>query len=228
VSATNSFFNADPSAAAEAAAFVELRNACVTASQSGNNVAYQKGIACLLRTIGACAATATRARLLKCGANDATAHDARAAAEGLKFWAALVNLVTIGITRESEVREDSVGALSIALQALRLSCVTVFLPLAIEAIEVSSPGPGTSVNSALASASVRLITSVAGSAPNAFRTAVGKLSETSTERLRQAMAFRDTQNSRATPPNAVTPTPNSPAIGTTPTPLTPPSFASFE
>ena len=227
MSATNSFFNADPSAAAEAAAFVELRNACVTASQSGNTVAYQKGIACLppLRaalepaTGDACAyaVRSTRGRV-----------DARAAAEGLKFWAALVNLVTIGITRESEVREDSVGALLIALQALRLSCVTVFLPLAIEAIEVSSPGPGTSVNSALASASVRLITSVAGSAPNAFRTAVGKLSETSTERLRQAMAFRDTQNSRATPPNAVTPTPNSPAIGTTPTPLTPPSFASFE
>lgn len=190
------FSDKQASASAERAALSELRMSVT----EGNNVT-SKGLHGLLQKFGAHIATAVLRRMRLVSSCADSSDDVLAAAEGLKFWAALVSA--------SSASEDT-----------QTVCVSLFLSLAIEACVpvTGTPAP------ALASAAVRLTTSLAGSAPNAFRTSVGRLSETSTARLRSAMAFNTAPMSiKSRSPN---PEPVKPVVVTAP--ITPPSFASFE
>ena len=130
----------------------------------------------LLACVGPAAASGTRLRAATAAAAAAptsttdptsAALHVRAAAEGLKLWAAALQLPSPG---------DDAG---------RTAVLAVLLPLVIEA--AAPAAPGISAAPPLKQAAVQLITRLAGAAAGPFRTAVGALGAESKARLQAAL-----------------------------------------
>jgi hypothetical protein len=221
----------------ETAAFAALREGirAISEEQKEQN---SSPLATFLRALGPACASATLRRARLCAAPN-RAHAARradvvAAAEGLKFWAAATNALAL------ESDDDA------AVVARQTATVATFLPLALEAIaptrivvmrdgsdgggdsrtaclESEEEAGGEDERAALAAAATRLVASLAGTAPAAFRAAVAALRPESTARLRAAMGGRD----KTKLPSVGARAQGEPHQSRASTPP-PPSFAAFE
>ena len=202
----------------ETAAFAALREAI---SRNGIfGIGRSPCCATFLRALGPACASATLRRARLCAAPNRS-HAARradvvAAAEGLKFWAA----ATSALALESDDAAAVVARQKATVAAFLPLALEAIAPTRIVVTRDGSDGGGDSLRgfetletletleteeeagspheereegerAALAAAATRLVASLAGTAPAAFRAAVAALRPESTARLRAAMGGRD-------------------------------------
>ena len=234
----------------ETAAFAALREGlflknAISEEQSKEQSKEQNSsvLSTFLRALGPACASATLRRARLCAAPNRVYEQRRAdvvaAAEGLKFWAAATNALAL----EKKSDDDA------AVVARQTATVATFLPLALEAIaptrdkeqrdgsdgggdelctacrkETEEEAGGEDERAALAAAATRLVASLAGTAPAAFRAAVAALRPESTARLRAAMGGRDKTKLPSELKARAQGEPHQSRASTPP----PPSFAAFE
>ena len=237
----------------ETAAFAALREAISRNRMFGIGIGRSPTfLPTFLRALGPACASATLRRARLCAAPNRS-HAARradvvAAAEGLKFWAAAASALALESDDAAAVvarqKGDHAAFSPLALEATAPTRIVV--TRSDGGGDGGSDGGGDSLRglgdprdprdprdpheereegerAALAAAATRLVASLAGTAPAAFRAAVAALRPESTARLRAAMGGRD----KGKLPSVGARAQGEPHQSRASTPP-PPSFAAFE